>query len=374
MKLNSLNIFKKILDDEKSNFVKNNKKKIVKSSKNTIFPVNDLVNTIDTPFVILDKNYKVNFANYAAKKQFSVDKDINIFSIFRRPEFKENIMKKKSKRKSNEFIYEFFESQGSKFFNIKSYILRNNFLLLSFMDISRLKKLENLRSDFVGNVSHELKTPLNTIINIIELIKNQKNLSLKERKKFMSIFEKETYKMKSIIEDLLDLTKIETDLEKKISNIINLNKIILSSVDILKKKANKNNIKIKIQKTKKFNILGDANQLQQMFVNILDNSIKYADKNSTVNIYLKNVNNKTVLIFKDKGPGIPNSLIPRITERFYRVPQKKIQNIEGTGLGLAIVKHIVIRHKAKINITSKVGEGSLIEIIFNKSHATRLNL
>lgn len=374
MKLKSFNIFKKILDDEKSNFVKNNKKKIVKSSKNTIFPVNDLVNTIDTPFVILDKNYKVNFANYAAKKQFSVDKDINIFSIFRRPEFKENIMKKKSKRKSNEFIYEFFESQGSKFFNIKTYILRNNFLLLSFMDISRLKKLENLRSDFVGNVSHELKTPLNTIINIIELIKNQKNLSLKERKKFMSIFEKETYKMKSIIEDLLDLTKIETDLEKKISNIINLNKIILSSVDILKKKANKNNIKIKIQKTKKFNILGDANQLQQMFVNILDNSIKYADKNSTVNIYLKNVNNKTVLIFKDKGPGIPNSLIPRITERFYRVPQKKIQNIEGTGLGLAIVKHIVIRHKAKINITSKVGEGSLIEIIFNKSHATRLNL
>ena len=374
MKLNSLNIFKKILDDEKSNFVKNNKKKIVKSSKNTIFPVNDLVNTIDTPFVILDKNYKVNFANYAAKKQFSVDKDINIFSIFRRPEFKENIMKKKSKRQSNEFIYEFFESQGSKFFNIKTYILRNNFLLLSFMDISRLKKLENLRSDFVGNVSHELKTPLNTIINIIELIKNQKNLSLKERKKFMSIFEKETFKMKSIIEDLLDLTKIETDLEKKISNIINLNKIILSSVDILKKKANKNNIKIKIQKTKKFNILGDANQLQQMFVNILDNSIKYADKNSTVNIYLKNVNNKTVLIFKDKGPGIPNSLIPRITERFYRVPQKKIQNIEGTGLGLAIVKHIVIRHKAKINITSKVGEGSLIEIIFNKSHATRLNL
>ena len=374
MKLNSLNIFKKILDDEKSNFVKNNKKKIVKSSKNTIFPVNDLVNTIDTPFVILDKNYKVNFANYAAKKQFSVDKDINIFSIFRRPEFKENIMKKKSKRQSNEFIYEFFESQGSKFFNIKTYILRNNFLLLSFIDISRLKKLENLRSDFVGNVSHELKTPLNTIINIIELIKNQKNLSLKERKKFMSIFEKETYKMKSIIEDLLDLTKIETDLEKKISNIINLNKIILSSVDILKKKANKNNIKIKIQKTKKFNILGDANQLQQMFVNILDNSIKYADKNSTVNIYLKNVNNKTVLIFKDKGPGIPNSLIPRITERFYRVPQKKIQNIEGTGLGLAIVKHIVIRHKAKINITSKVGEGSLIEIIFNKSHATRLNL
>tara|TARA_Y100000590_G_scaffold339545_1_gene387088 strand:+ start:7437 stop:8561 length:1125 start_codon:yes stop_codon:yes gene_type:complete len=374
MKLKSFNIFKKILDDEKSNFVKNNKKKIVKSSKNTIFPVNDLVNTIDTPFVILDKNYKVNFANYAAKKQFSVDKDINIFSIFRRPEFKENIMKKKSKRQSNEFIYEFFESQGSKFFNIKTYILRNNFLLLSFMDISRLKKLENLRSDFVGNVSHELKTPLNTIINIIELIKNQKNLSLKERKKFMSIFEKETYKMKSIIEDLLDLTKIETDLEKKISNIINLNKIILSSVDILKKKANKNNIKIKIQKTKKFNILGDANQLQQMFVNILDNSIKYADKNSTVNIYLKNVNNKTVLIFKDKGPGIPNSLIPRITERFYRVPQKKIQNIEGTGLGLAIVKHIVIRHKAKINITSKVGEGSLIEIIFNKSHATRLNL
>ena len=103
-----------------------------------------------------------------------------------------------------------------------------------------------------------------------------------------------------------------------------------------------------------------------MIVNIIDNSIKYADKKSLINIKLRNSKNILILSFKDKGKGIPQRLIPKITERFYRVPDEKIKNIEGTGLGLAIVKHIVIRHKAKLKITSKVNVGTTIEISFKK--------
>ena len=158
--------------------------------------------------------------------------------------------------------------------------------------------------------------------------------------------------MKSIIENLLHLTKIETDFTKKITKVVNLNKIILDSISRMETRAKKNGIKIKYTRSKPVNILGDSDQLQQMFVNIIDNSIKYADKKSLINIELRNFENKLILSFKDQGKGIPQRLIPRITERFYRTPEAKIKRIEGTGLGLAIVKHIAIMHKAKLRITS----------------------
>ena len=126
-------------------------------------------------------------------------------------------------------------------------------------------------------------------------------------------------------------------------------------------------MKIKYIKSKSANILGESNQLQQMIVNIIDNSIKYADKKSLINIELIDFKNKLILSFKDKGKGIPQRLIPRITERFYRVPNAKLKKIEGTGLGLAIVKHIAIRHKAELKIVSKVNVGTTIDISFKKA-------
>ena len=234
------------------------------------------------------------------------------------------------------------------------------------MDITRIQKLENIRSDFIGNVSHELKTPLSTIMNIIELFHDQKNMKSNEQKKFLDILKKESGKMKLIIEDLLQLTKIETDSNKKIVKTVNLNEIVKDSINSISTTAKINGIKIKFKGTQLANIKGDKNQLHQMFVNILENSIKYSKKNSLVIVQLRNIENKYVLSFKDRGKGIPHALIPRITERFYRVPANKIENIEGTGLGLAIVKHIALRHQAKLDISSKVGAGTNIQIFFKK--------
>ena len=246
------------------------------------------------------------------------------------------------------------------------YSLPDKNTLLSFIDITLLQHLENLRKDFIGNVSHELKTPLSTIINVLELLKDQKKISVHERNKFMNILNKESLKMKSIIEDLLSLTKIETDLTKKNTKIVDLNTIIFDSISRVKTRAKKKQIKIKFIGLKTAKILGESNQLQQMIVNIIDNSIKYADVKSTINIELKQFENRILLSFSDKGKGIPERLIPRITERFYRTPDAKIRKIEGTGLGLAIVKHIAIRHKAKLKITSKTNIGTTTEIFFKK--------
>ena len=173
--------------------------------------------------------------------------------------------------------------------------------------------------------------------------------------------------MKLIIEDLLQLTKIETESNKRIITTVNLNEIIKDSINSINTTAKKNRIKIKFKETKLANIKGDKNQLHQMFVNILDNAIKYSKKGSFVVVELSNIENKYLLSFKDEGKGIPNVLISRITERFYRVPSNKIDNIEGTGLGLAIVKHIALRHEAELKITSKINLGTTIEISFKKS-------
>ena len=367
-KITNLNIFKKILRNKDKNSRLIDEKLNESRHSASVSLDNVLVNAIDTPFIVLKHNNKIHFINNAAKKTFNLSKEDNIFHIFRTPEFHENITKIKNKKASkSQFILELFNVPQTKFFNVKMHRLPDKNTLLSFIDITRLQHLENLRTDFIGNVSHELKTPLSTIINIIELLQNQKKITVQERNKFMKILNNESLKMKSIIDDLLHLTKIETDLTKKITKITDLNEVVLDSISRTQTSAKKNGIKIKYIRSKSANILGESNQLQQMIVNIIDNSIKYADKKSLINIELKDFENKLILSFKDQGKGIPQRLIPRITERFYRVPDTKIKNIEGTGLGLAIVKHIVIRHKAELKITSKVNVGTTIEISFKKA-------
>ena len=366
-KIINLNIFKKILKNKDKDPTFDDKKPN-ESKYNKISPNNDLINTIDTAFIVINRGNKIQFINNAAKNTFNLSEEDNIFHIFRTPEFRENISKINNKKTSkSQFVLELFNVPQAKFFNVKMHRLSDKNTLLSFIDITRLQHLENLRKDFVGNVSHELKTPLSIIINIIELLKDQKKITLQERNKFMKILSKESLKMKSIIEDLLNLTKIETDLTKKITKVVDLNKIIIDSINRTETRAKKNGIKIKYARLKSANILGESNQLQQMIVNIIDNSIKYADKKSLINIELKDSENRLILSFKDKGKGISQRLIPRITERFYRVPDVRIKSIEGTGLGLAIVKHIAIRHKAELKITSKVNVGTTIEISFKKS-------
>ncbi|MCH2541005.1 MAG: ATP-binding protein [Alphaproteobacteria bacterium] len=374
-KLINLKAFKNMLRNKENSSPKI-ALKIAKNKSDSVLSDIKLVNVIDTPFIVLKANNSISFINNAAKTKFKLNNYSNIFHNFRRPEFRDNIVKfRKMNKDSHGFLLELFNVPLTMFFEVKMYKLHSGNILLSFIDITRIQKLENIRSDFIGNVSHELKTPLSTIMNIIELFHDQKSMQTNEQKKFLDILKKESGKMKLIIEDLLQLTKIETDSNKKIIKTVDLNKIIKDSIQSISTTAKKNGIKIKFKKIQIANIKGDKNQLHQMFVNILDNSIKYSQKNSDVFIQLRNTENRYILSFKDKGKGIPHTLIPRITERFYRVPSNKIENIEGTGLGLAIVKHIALRHDAKLNITSKVGVGTNIEIIFKKSiNTTRLDL
>jgi len=241
----------------------------------------------------------------------------------------------------------------------------NKGYIISIIDNTQTVKLEKFKSEFIGNLSHELKTPLAVILGIAETFKYQKRLPVKDKNKFLTTLIKETNNMKDLVDNLLKLAKIEMEEHIKPRNSVSLDKIINNSIEKFLNKAKEKKIKIKLnQNKKKLFVKGNNNQLEQLFDNLIDNSIKYGNYQSKLNINVNLAKKRDVLSVKiiDQSKGIPKQFLQRITERFYRLEETK--QIEGTGLGLSIVKHIAAKHNAKFNINSIRNKGSTFEIIF----------
>ena len=215
-------------------------------------------------------------------------------------------------------------------------------------------------------MSHELKTPLAIIFGIVETLMYQKKITAKENKKFLTTLNHETKRMQNIVEDLLSLSKIEIDEHILPKNKIKIQEIVKTVINSFLLKAKKKKIKIKFITPKEIpSIKGDDHQLHQLFENLIDNSIKYSNLNSQIqiNIELNKKIKKIFIIINDESPGIPEKFIPRITERFYRLETTK--KIEGTGLGLSIAKHIANKHRAGFEITSILDKGSSFKLSFS---------
>ena len=324
--------------------------------------LNSIINSIDTPFVVLNRKSSIIKVNSASDSIFGLSQFKNIFHVFRWPDFKINVNNFiKSRKKSTSFDMEYVEGTRKYLYLVKMYKLSEGYTLLSFTDHTRMNTLEKIRTDFIGNISHELKTPLATVSGIVELFSNQKNINSREKSKFTKILIEETKRMTNIIQDLLRLSKIESQLFDKPKELINLNFSIIKVIKSFKTKSAKRKIKINfLEKLKNVSILGDPEQITLMIENIIENSLKYARTNSKITITIKREKNENILIFEDKSEGIPKSIIPRLTERFYRAEFIKDKRVEGTGLGLAIVKHIANRHNIKFNIESSIGEGTKV--------------
>ena len=324
--------------------------------------LNSIINSIDTPFVVLNRKSSIIKVNSASDTIFGLSQFKNIFHVFRWPDFRTNVNNFiKSRKKSTSFDMEYVEGTRKYLYLVKMYKLSEGYTLLSFTDHTRMNTLEKIRTDFIGNISHELKTPLATVSGIVELFSNQKNINSREKSKFTKILIEQTKRMTNIIQDLLRLSKIESQLFDKPKELINLNFSITKVIKSFKTKSAKRKIKINfLEKLKNVSILGDPEQITLMIENIIENSLKYGRTNSKITITIKREKNENILIFEDKSEGIPKSIIPRLTERFYRAEFIKDKRVEGTGLGLAIVKHIVNRHNIKFNIESSIGEGTKV--------------
>ena len=226
-------------------------------------------------------------------------------------------------------------------------------------DITEIKKLEKMRSEFVANVSHELRTPLTSIQGFVETLKDGAINDPGKAQYFLEIIEKQSNRLNNLIEDILQLSKIES--QEIIMNLqsINLRDLIDKTISEFKKKIEQKNHKIKINISPQLPLIkADPEQIEVVFRNLLDNAIKYTPNGGEIYISAFEKAENIYIEIADNGIGISAEHLPRIFERFYRVDKDRSRKLGGTGLGLAIVKHIVQAHGGTIGVESKPGKGS----------------
>lgn len=240
--------------------------------------------------------------------------------------------------------------------NIGAVIVLNN--------LTHLRKLENIRKDFVANVSHELRTPITSIKGFVETLLDCELENKEEAVRFLEIIRKHADRLNSIIDDLLSLSKIEQGNENTeiVTEEHYLKDVLESAVEICQLKASNKNIQmeLKIDNELKLNI--NSSLIEQSMVNLIDNAIKYSKRDDRLVIETCEKNNKVIINVQDFGCGIPQEHIPRLFERFYRVDKARSRSVGGTGLGLAIVKHIAQAHKGFVTVESQVDKGSIFSI------------
>lgn len=222
-------------------------------------------------------------------------------------------------------------------------------------DITEVKRLENMRTEFVANVSHELKTPLTSIKGFAETLRYVDDIETRD--KFLNIINDEAERLTRLISDILLLSDIEQQREGK-KERVNVNKAIGDVYNLIKNTADKKNIILSIEGEDVPDLIGDGDRFKQMLINLVDNGVKYCESGDKVIISRRNEKRYCVITVEDTGNGIPREYIPRLFERFYRVDKARSRAKGGTGLGLAIVKHIVLSFKGNIAVESKVGVGT----------------
>lgn len=241
-------------------------------------------------------------------------------------------------------------------------------VLLVFHDITEIKKLEQVRKDFVANVSHELKTPITSIKGFTETLLDGAKEDKESLEMFLNIILKESDRLQSLILDLLELSKIEQQGYTLSISEVDVVQLVNDVQQILHKKADEKEIHLLLEGDEKpIMVEGDPYRLKQVIINLMTNAIAYTLKGGSVKVVLKEGKNSVVMKIVDTGIGIEPDEISRIFERFYRVDKDRSRNSGGTGLGLAIVKHLVEAHKGKISVQSEVNKGTTFTIELQKT-------
>ena len=244
-------------------------------------------------------------------------------------------------------------------------------------DITEMRKLEKMRTDFVANVSHELKTPLTSISGFVETLKGGAVNDDKVRDRFLDIIEMESSRLSRLLDDLLVLSNIETSqIGMSRKSEIKVKKTVVEVFEMVEKAADGKSINLKSEIPDDLpNLYGNGDWFKQMVLNLVDNAVKYTPENGTVGVSAYRLDSDVFIKVKDNGMGISQEDVSRLFERFYRVDKARSRDIGGTGLGLAIVKHIVLAFGGDIKVRSDEGKGSefIVRIPIDRARASDSN-
>lgn len=229
-------------------------------------------------------------------------------------------------------------------------------------DITDLIRLEQIRKDFVANVSHELRTPITSIKGFSETLLDGACNDQEQLLSFLEIIYQESNRIQALIQDLLELSKIER-IGYEINQLpTSLHDVLNRAIEVTKQKLNKKQMNLILEMDSDVVVNGDFNKLIQIFTNLITNAIIYSPSETTITVRILEDDEYGIVEVEDEGIGIEKSEIPRVFERFYRVDKARSRNSGGTGLGLAIVKHLVEAHHGKIQVESELGKGTCMTI------------
>jgi two-component system sensor histidine kinase SenX3 len=266
-------------------------------------------------------------------------------------------VKKSSKARSKDFALASEIGDATLWVNARAVHLGEGFVLLLVDDKTESHNLEETRRDFVANISHELKTPIGAISLLAEAIQSASS-DPKQVQKFAKNLELESARLAKLVQDIIQLSKVQSAEVAGSTKEVDLASVILDAVDRNRVQAKKKQIQLKISTTDGVMVFGDAELLTTAVKNLIDNAISYSDTDTQVSVGLKTKGGVAEISVKDKGAGIAEEDRDRIFERFYRVDQSRSRATGGTGLGLSLVKNIAQKHLGEVIVKSKVNQGS----------------
>jgi two-component system phosphate regulon sensor histidine kinase PhoR len=316
--------------------------------------------------IVTDADESIILMNPSLRKLFFIDsnpegkKPIEVIRNSAIENMVERIIKGKQQLATEEIIINAPEEKILKVNGVP--IVRNNKLegsILVFHDITELTRLERVRQDFVANVSHELRTPISSIKGYAETLLEGALNDKNNAREFVNIIYQDSNRLASLINDLLDLSKIESGKMKMLFKLFKPELLIKKAATIIENQAKAKSIEIKLDVSGSLpEVKVDESRFLQIMINLLDNAVKYSPEGGKVIICAKAKEGYLQIDISDTGIGISESDLPRIFERFYRVDKARSRELGGTGLGLSIVKHIVQAHGGQVWVKSESGHGS----------------
>lgn len=329
-----------------------------------------ILKSISNGILAIDIEGNILLINDEAKKMINCPKEVMVegrnisFAIRNNLILKQIMMFMGSKVNEKTII----NMEDGRFLRIKLdpvYLQNNKSIVIGSIvnieDISERVRAENMRKDFVANVSHELKTPLTSISGFAETLKLNENIDKETRNRFLTIIDGEANRLRRLIEDILTLSFIEND-KKEEKEAINLYSVYRRVEDMLMISARTKNISLNCDADETIKIAANADYVKQIILNLVDNAIKYTPENGNVNVKIFADKDDAVIKVSDTGMGIPKEDQARIFERFYRVDKARSREIGGTGLGLAITKHIAMNLGGTISVESELEKGSTFTV------------
>ncbi len=340
-----------------------------------------VVDALPDPGILLSPTGQVVFFNAPAKGLFASLREGNhISSLIRAPEFLDAVSAAPQTGRAASVVYAERVPVGRRMEATVAPLVRKGQpdcdILVLLRDFTEGDRINQMRTDFIANASHEMRTPLASLRGFIETLQSSAKEDEAARERFLPIMAEQAARMTRLIDALLSLSRLEMNAHVPPSDLVDLNDVLGHARDTLEPLAADNKTTLEVERFAKPAIVrGDRDELLQVLQNLVQNALKYGRPGGNVRIEAKHIpslnqhaRGRFVIAVVDDGPGIPAEHLPRLTERFYRVDVDSSREKGGTGLGLAIVKHILNRHRGELAIASKPGQGSTFTVMLKESH------